>query len=60
MSRRERRELADYALKAAPDDTAICKGVAELYDRRAAAESSLMAENLFAAAAASARRPPSG
>jgi hypothetical protein len=60
MSRRERLGLADYAFEAAPEDTTICKGVAEFYDRRAAAETSLMAENLFAAAAGSARRQPSG
>jgi len=50
--------LADFALEAAPEDAAIREGVAELYDRRAAAETSLMAENLFNAAAADARRTP--
>jgi glyoxylase-like metal-dependent hydrolase (beta-lactamase superfamily II) len=51
--------LADYALEAAPQDSAIREGVADLYDRRATGESSLMAENLFHAAAASARQVPS-
>jgi alkyl sulfatase BDS1-like metallo-beta-lactamase superfamily hydrolase len=50
--------LADYALEAAPEDPAIREGVAELYDKRAADEASLMAENLFSAAAACARQPP--
>jgi glyoxylase-like metal-dependent hydrolase (beta-lactamase superfamily II) len=48
--------LADYALEAAPEDAAIREGVAELYDKRAAAETSLMSENLFNAAAAEARQ----
>lgn len=47
--------LADYALEAAPDDVAVQTGVAELYDQRAAAETSLMAINLFRSAAAYAR-----
>ncbi len=47
--------LADYALEAAPDDREVCEGVAELYDRRAESETSLMAINLFASAAAYAR-----
>jgi len=50
--------LADYALEAAPQDPAIREGVAELYESRAVGETSLMAENLFAAAAANARQPP--
>jgi alkyl sulfatase BDS1-like metallo-beta-lactamase superfamily hydrolase len=50
--------LADYALEAAPQDPAIREGVAELYEKRAAGETSLMAENLFAAAAADARQSP--
>lgn len=47
--------LADYALEADPDDRRVCEGVAAIYDRRAAAETSLMAINLFASAAAYAR-----
>jgi len=47
--------LADYALEAAPDDAAIREGVARLYEARSKAETSLMAENLFNAAAAYAR-----
>lgn len=47
--------LADYALEAAPDDTAVQQAVAEIYERRAAAEPSLMAKNLFSSAAAYAR-----
>jgi alkyl sulfatase BDS1-like metallo-beta-lactamase superfamily hydrolase len=47
--------LADYALEAAPDDVAVQTGVAELYEQRAAGETSLMAINLFRSAAAYAR-----
>jgi glyoxylase-like metal-dependent hydrolase (beta-lactamase superfamily II) len=47
--------LADYALEAAPDDPAIQEAVAAVYDRRSEAESSLMASNIFASAAAYAR-----
>ena len=47
--------LADYALEAAPDDAAVQAGVADLYDQRAAAETSLMAINLYRSAAAYAR-----
>ena len=47
--------LADYALEAAPEDAAVREGVAAIYQRRAARETSLMAENLFHAAAATAR-----
>ena len=47
--------LADYALEAAPEDTAIGGRVAALYDRRAADETSLMARNIFRSAAAAAR-----
>jgi glyoxylase-like metal-dependent hydrolase (beta-lactamase superfamily II) len=47
--------LADYALEADPDDRRVCELVAGIYDRRAAAETSLMAVNLFASAAAYAR-----
>ena len=47
--------LADYALEAAPEDAAVREGVAAIYERRAARETSLMAENLFHAAAATAR-----
>jgi alkyl sulfatase BDS1-like metallo-beta-lactamase superfamily hydrolase len=50
--------LADYALEAAPEDPAIREGVAGLYYKRAADEASLMAENIFSAAAASARQGP--
>lgn len=51
--------LADYALEAAPTDDAVADTVADVYERRAGAESSLMAVNLFrsAAAYARARRP---
>jgi glyoxylase-like metal-dependent hydrolase (beta-lactamase superfamily II) len=48
--------LADYALEAAPEDAAVREGVAAIYERRAGRETSLMAQNLFHAAAASARR----
>lgn len=44
--------LADYALEAASGDPTVQKGVASLYRRRAASESSLMAVNLFRSAAA--------
>lgn len=47
--------LADYALEAAPDDAAIQAGVAEIYERRALDETSLMAINLYRSAAAYAR-----
>jgi glyoxylase-like metal-dependent hydrolase (beta-lactamase superfamily II) len=47
--------LLDYALEAAPDDAAVQLTVAELYERRAAAEESLMAINLFRSAAVYAR-----
>ncbi|MFO7591283.1 MAG: alkyl sulfatase dimerization domain-containing protein [Acidimicrobiia bacterium] len=47
--------LADYALEAAPDDAAIQAGVAEIYERRASEETSLMAINLYRSAAAYAR-----
>lgn len=47
--------LADFALEAAPGDPAIAEAVAAVYDRRAAAESSLMAVNIFRSAAAYAR-----
>lgn len=47
--------LADYALEAAPDDGELGHRVAAIYDRRAGAETSLMAINLFASAAAYAR-----
>jgi alkyl sulfatase BDS1-like metallo-beta-lactamase superfamily hydrolase len=51
--------LADYALEAAPEDAAVREGVAAIYQRRAAREMSLMAENLFHAAAAAARQASS-
>ena len=47
--------LADYALEAAPDDIDVQAGVAAIYDRRAASETSLMAINLYRSAAAYAR-----
>ena len=47
--------LADYALEAAPADAAVQRAVAELYETRAAGETSLMARNLFRSAAAYAR-----
>jgi glyoxylase-like metal-dependent hydrolase (beta-lactamase superfamily II) len=47
--------LADYALEAQPDDTEVRRMVAALYEQRAAAETSLMARNLFRSAAAYAR-----
>jgi hypothetical protein len=48
--------LADYALEAAPDDRAVQTAVAEVYERRADAEESLMAVNIFRSAAEYARR----
>jgi alkyl sulfatase BDS1-like metallo-beta-lactamase superfamily hydrolase len=48
--------LADYAVETAPEDAAVREGVAAIYEKRAARETSLMAENLFHAAAATARR----
>lgn len=48
--------LADYALEAAPGDAAVAARVADLYERRAGAESSLMAKTLFRSAAAYARQ----
>ena len=47
--------LADYALEAEPADIDVQAATAEIYDRRAAAETSLMATNLFHSAAAYAR-----
>jgi glyoxylase-like metal-dependent hydrolase (beta-lactamase superfamily II) len=47
--------LADFALEAEPESPAVSSRVAELYEQRAALESSLMATNLFAAAAEYAR-----
>jgi glyoxylase-like metal-dependent hydrolase (beta-lactamase superfamily II) len=48
--------LYDFALEAAPDDPAVQAAVGGFYERRAEAERSLMATNLFNAAARSARR----
>ncbi len=48
--------LADLALEAAPTNLAVQEVVAELYEQRAAAETSLMAINLFRSAAAYARQ----
>lgn len=48
--------LADFALEAAPDDLTIREGVGALYQSRASGETSLIAENLFSAAAMSARQ----
>jgi hypothetical protein len=47
--------LADYALEAAPEDAELAHRVADIYERRAKGETSLMAVNLFASAAAYAR-----
>jgi glyoxylase-like metal-dependent hydrolase (beta-lactamase superfamily II) len=47
--------LADFALEADPLDAGVRDVVAALYEKRAAGESSLMARNLFRAAAAYAR-----
>jgi alkyl sulfatase BDS1-like metallo-beta-lactamase superfamily hydrolase len=47
--------LADYALEADPENPKVREIVAELYERRAAGESSLMAVNLFRSAAAYAK-----
>jgi glyoxylase-like metal-dependent hydrolase (beta-lactamase superfamily II) len=47
--------LADYALEAAPDDPAVQTAVSDIYERRAEAETSLMAINLFRSAAEYAR-----
>ncbi len=47
--------LADYALEAAPHDAGAREAVALLYERRAERETSLMATNLYRAAAAYAR-----
>jgi len=47
--------FADYALEAEPRDPAVVQGVAALYEQRAAAETGLMARNLFRSAAAYAR-----
>jgi alkyl sulfatase BDS1-like metallo-beta-lactamase superfamily hydrolase len=51
---------ADYTVDAAPEDAAVREGVAAIYERRAARETSLMAENLFHAAAAAARQESPG
>lgn len=47
--------LADYALEADPENPTVRAIVAELYERRASTESSLMAVNLFRSAAAYAK-----
>jgi DNA-binding ferritin-like protein len=47
--------LADYALEAAPSDTSVQEMVANVYDKRAESETSLMAINIFNSAAAYAR-----
>jgi alkyl sulfatase BDS1-like metallo-beta-lactamase superfamily hydrolase len=47
--------LADYALEAAPSDTSVQEMVATVYDKRAEAETSLMAINIFNSAAAYAK-----
>jgi len=47
--------LADYALEASPDEIDVQSAVAAIYERRAEAETSLMAINLFRSAAAYAR-----
>jgi len=47
--------LADFALEAEPGNADVAQAVADLYERRAADESSLMAINLYRSAAAYAR-----
>jgi alkyl sulfatase BDS1-like metallo-beta-lactamase superfamily hydrolase len=47
--------LADFALEADPENPVVGSAVADLYERRAAAEPSLMGVNLFRSAAAYAR-----
>jgi len=47
--------LLDYALEAAGDDARVRECAAQIYERRAASEKSLMARNLFRSAAAYAR-----
>ncbi len=47
--------LADFALEAAPSDPQVQANVAAIYDKRAAAEPSLIAINIFNSAAAYAR-----
>jgi len=47
--------LADFALEAAPSDSAVQAKVAAVYETRAAAETSLMATNIFNAATAYAK-----
>lgn len=51
--------LADTALEAAPDDSAVQEAVAEIYEQRAEMATSLMAANIYhsAAAYAAAGRP---
>ena len=47
--------FADFALEAAPQDPAIQEKVANVYEKRAARETSLMTINIFHSAAAYAR-----
>ncbi|MBV8979230.1 MAG: MBL fold metallo-hydrolase [Alphaproteobacteria bacterium] len=47
--------LADYALEAAPENATVQQQVAEIYERCAAQETSLMSVNIFRSAAAYAR-----
>ena len=47
--------LADFALEAAPGDVEVQAKVAEVYDKRAESERSLMTVNIFNSAAAYAR-----
>jgi glyoxylase-like metal-dependent hydrolase (beta-lactamase superfamily II) len=47
--------LADFALEAAPNDSAVQEKVAAVYEKRAAQETSLMTINIFHSAAAYAR-----
>jgi len=47
--------LADFALEAAPNDSAVQERVAGIYEKRAAQETSLMTINIFHSAAAYAR-----
>ena len=52
--------LAGHLAEAAPEDAAVREGVAAIYERRAVRETSLMAEDLFHAAAAAARQESAG
>ena len=47
--------LADFALEAAPEDSAVQRAVADLYERRAEIETGMMAGNTYRAAVVYAR-----